>query len=154
MNTRSIIAGAVAAAALLVAVPAASAATSTAPGKPGPSKHVTTAKKGWTLCASRTGKVRLATKLKPCSRWETKIPVAPVQQPQPKKDDRPAPYYLREGNTTKYCAPVGKWRGAWVVDCKVNAQKPQSSPESTPTPTETTPEPSPTATATAESADS
>lgn len=146
MKTRNIIAFALGAAAMLAAVPA-SAATAPKPApKHGVKPHIA---KVYTLCASKAGKLRLATKLRPCSRWETKIPVAPVQQP--KHDDRPVPYYLREGNVTKYCAPAGKWRGVWVVDCKVVGQRPEPSPEPTPTQTEN-PEPSPTATSTGEPA--
>jgi hypothetical protein len=131
MRTRSILAATFGAAALLAAVPASAAIADPGPSRPSFSKPEVKPQ-GWTLCATRTGKIRLATKWKPCTKWETSIPVAPVAQ---KKDDKPAPYWLKDDNTTKYCAPTNKVRGVWVIECKGFGQPPKPAPTATGTAT-------------------
>jgi hypothetical protein len=131
MRTRSILAATFGAAALLAAVPASAAIADPGPSRPSLSKPQP--KPGWTLCATKTGKVRLATKWKPCTRWETAIPVAPVAE---KKEEKPSPYYVREDGVTKFCAPVDKVRGARVFECKT-ISKPKPAPTVTPTATAT-----------------
>lgn len=127
MRTRSILAATFGAAALLAAVPVGAAIADPGPAKPSFTKPQPKPA-GWTLCATRSGKVRLATKYKPCAKWETSIPVAPVQE----KDDKPAPYYVREDGVTKFCAPVDKIRGVWVFECKTFG-KPKPAPTATAT---------------------
>lgn len=151
MRTRRILAAAVGAAALLAAVPVGAAIADPGPGKPSFSKPQTKPQPTWTLCAVKSGRkagtVRLATKWKPCTYREVALPVAPAE----KKDDKPAPYWLKDGNVTKYCAPTTKWRGAWVIECKTVGQPAKPAPTK-PAPTKPAPvrpTTTPTATATA-----